>query len=213
MSNLIYSAADLKGLPEKPRINDIDLPVIQEYYERYLNPFIYKYTVSYDDGSSKEIELRFDEENFCHLLGIESIAKKAVSRNDLHNYSGQGGWDNIKKGSMNIQHLKVLNKKKFSSVKAKYVYFYLLPNLISDPLAIKYDKSMVDPPTKIECEIMFYSTYDDAVIHLGLEYSDAKNYYVPRTFFVEKMKNNPVDVYIQNQEKLVVRVDERVVML
>lgn len=42
------------------------------------------------------------------------------------------------------------------------------------------------PPTNIDCELLFYSTYDNAVIHLGLEKEDNEDFYFPRTFFVEK---------------------------
>lgn len=37
-----------------------------------LNPFIYKYTLK--GNSIKSLELWFVKENFCHLLGLETIA-------------------------------------------------------------------------------------------------------------------------------------------
>ena len=57
------------------------------------------------------------------------------------------------------------------NVKAKYVYFYLIPNLITSPLAVNYQKSNVSPPTLIESEILFYSPVenDTAIIHLGIQ--------------------------------------------
>ena len=47
---------------------------------KFLNPFIYQYDIAEDEKQSS-IQLRFDEENFCHLLGIESIVKYSVSKN------------------------------------------------------------------------------------------------------------------------------------
>ena len=41
----VYKPEDLKNLTIKPRINDIDLDVLQRYYELFLNPFIYEYNV------------------------------------------------------------------------------------------------------------------------------------------------------------------------
>ncbi|WP_158701657.1 PBECR4 domain-containing protein [Lentibacillus sp. Marseille-P4043] len=35
-------------------------------------PYIFKYEIK-DGTNNRKIELRFDEENFCHLLGLESI--------------------------------------------------------------------------------------------------------------------------------------------
>ncbi len=210
----MYSAIELKNLKIKPKINDITLQTLQSYYEQFLNPFIYQYRISLDNETEKNISLRFDEDNFCHLLGIESIAKRTVRRTDIHNYKGIDGWNNIKSGTIDIPHLKSLDLSKFKSVKAKYVYFYLLPQLIKIPCAIKYDKELVNPPTNIDSEIMFYSKYDEAVIHLGLEYNDDKKYHVPRTFFVEKLSDkNPVDKYIRNQQKIEIIVEKKIILL
>ena len=75
----MYKAEELCGLSVKPKINDIDWNVLQDYYRKFLNPFIYQYVIAEDEKQSS-IQLRFDEENFCHLLGIESIVKYLVSK-------------------------------------------------------------------------------------------------------------------------------------
>ena len=209
----MYNAVDLKELTIKPKINDITLNVLREFYEIFLYPFIYTYTITRND-ETRTIALRFNTRNFCHLLGIEKIAKGAVKYCDLHNYRGEEGWDNIKNGAIDIKYLKTLNKKKFQSVKAKYVYFYLIPSLLESPLAVNYDKSKVMPPTNIDCELLFYSEYDNAVIHLGLEKEDEEDFYFPRTFFVEKLsKPDGKDIYIDNQEQIVATKDNRIIML
>ena len=154
--DLLYRAEELRELEIKPRINDIDLNVLQEYYEMYLNPFIYQYDISDDKGISS-IELRFDEENFCHLMGIESIVRYAVAKKDLHNYKGKDGWDNIKNSGLSFKDLKKFNKNKFKSVKAKFVYFYLVPEIIEKPIAVEFKNENVDPPTRIDCDILFYT--------------------------------------------------------
>lgn len=66
-------------------------------------------------------------DKFCHLLGIESTVKYSVPMGDLHKYRGQEGWNNVKGLTIDIQHLKNINKRNFKNMKAKYVYFYLLP--------------------------------------------------------------------------------------
>ncbi|MEE1243979.1 PBECR4 domain-containing protein [Frisingicoccus sp.] len=209
----MYSAVELKELTIKPKINDISLEVLREFYEIFLHPFIYTYTIAQEDRV-KTVALRFNTWNFCHLLGVETIAKRTVKYSELHNYRGEDGWNNVKNGTLDIRHLKNLNKKKFLSVKAKYVYFYLIPSLLETPLAVNYDKSKVMPPTNIDCELLFYSTYDNAVIHLGLEKEDEEEFYFPRTFFVEKLnKPEDKDIYIDNQEKIVVSKENRIIML
>lgn len=209
----MYRAVELKELTIKPKINDISLEVLREFYEIFLYPFIYTYTIV-QNNESKKIAVRFNTKNFCHLLGVETIAKEAVKFSELHNYRGEDGWNNVKSGVIDIKHLKTLNKKKFLSVKAKYVYFYLIPSLLETPLAVNYDKSKVMPPTNIDCELLFYSTYDNAVIHLGLEKEDDEDFYFPRTFFVEKLsKPGDKDIYTDNQDPIAVTKQNRIIMI
>ena len=209
----MYSTTELRKLNIKPRINDISLKVLSEYYEMFLFPFIYHYHIKLTN-EEKNISLKFDLEKFCHLLGIESIVKYSVPRNKLHNYRGKDGWDNISNSIIDIKHLKNVNRKKFNNVKAKYVYFYLLPELIQTPNAVSYDINKVDGGTNIQCEILFYSRVenDNAIIHLGIE-KDIDGYYFPRTFFVEKVSEKEDDIYISNQENITVSVEKRVIML
>lgn len=209
---IMHSAIELRNLSKKPKINDISLKILSEYYEMFLYPFIYNYHIETKDGD-KDIELRFELDKFCHLLGMESIVKYSVPRNDLHNYKGQDGWDNVVNLVIDIQHLKNINKRKFKNVKAKYVYFYLIPGLIENPMAVNYDINKVEPETNIECEILFYSNVkdDNAIIHLGIEKSN-EGYYFPRTFFVEKVSKREDDIYIKRQEEIGVEVKSRVIM-
>ena len=210
----MYSPYELKELTEKPRINDVSLESLRQYYEYYLNLFIYRYNVTYADGNTKDLELRFDYENFCHLLGIESIVKKSVSSSNLRDYKGLRGWENIKNGSLDIATLKKINKKQFMNVKAKYVYFYLIPNLLTNPLAVNYDKSKVIPYTSIESELIFYSQVenDTAIIHLGVECKTGASYRIPRTFFVEKVSSDLADIYVKNQEKIEASIQNRIIL-
>ncbi|WP_418881548.1 PBECR4 domain-containing protein, partial [Waltera sp.] len=133
----MYKAEELCGLLIKPKINDIDLDVLQDYYRKFLNPFIYQYDITENEKQSS-IQLRFDEENFCHLLGIESIVKYSVSKKEIHHYKGQGGWDYIQNTGLCFNDLKRMNKSKFKSIKAKFVYFYLMPDILENPVAVNF---------------------------------------------------------------------------
>lgn len=208
----MHSAVELRNLSLKPKINDISLKTLSEYYEMFLYPFIYHYNIKTENGDN-EIKLRFDLENFCHLLGVETIVKHSIPHSEIHNYKGKDGWDNVSNSIIDISHLKSLNKRKFLSVKAKYVYFYLIPKLIEKPLAVKYDINKVVPQTRIECEILFYSNVenDNAIIHLGLEKSE-DGYYIPKTFFVEKVSIKEDDIYIKKQEEISVEILNRIIL-
>ena len=208
----MYKAEELCGLTVKPKINDIDLNVLQDYYRKFLNPFTYQYDITKDEKQSS-IQLRFDEENFCHLLGIESIVKYSVSKNDIHNYKGQDGWDFIQDTGLCFNDLKRMNKSKFKSIKAKFVYFYLMPDIIEHPVAVNFENKNVDPPTKIDCDILFYTRNENAIVHLGIKEDETLGYYIPKTFFVEKIGEDGADIYIDKQKQIIETKKNRVIML
>lgn len=215
----MYTAAELKNLTIKPRINDISLQILADFYSMFLHPFIFRYSVK-KIGVDENIELWFDEENFCHLLGMETVAKYSVPYCERHKYRGIDGWNSIYGKNadgfvIDIPHLKSLNKKKFQSVKAKLVYFYLLPELIATPLTVEFKNDKVNPPTRIDCELMFYSKVenDNAIIHLGIIKDGKSGHYVPKTFFVEKVSDRQDDIYLAKQENIETTVINRIIML
>lgn len=210
----MYNILQLKHLKTKPKINDISLHLLCEYYEVFLNPFIYQYEIEFANHTKRILKLRFEIENFCHLLGLESIAKNSVKSSERFLYKGKIGWENVKSGNIDIKHLKQLNKKCFQSVKAKQVYFYLLPKLLDNPLAVVYDRLRVYPPTKIECKLLLYNAHDNVAVHLGIEETENDGEFIPRTFFVEKILGDiDKDVYISNQEAVSIKQLDRIILL
>jgi hypothetical protein len=208
----LFRAEELCGLSIKPKINDIDLNVLQDYYRKFLNPFVYQYDII-EGKKQSSIQLRFDEANFCHLLGIESIVKYSVPKKKICNYKGQGGWDFIQNSGLCFNDLKKINKSKFKSVKAKFVYFYLMTDIVENPVAVKFKNQNVDPPTKIDCDILFYTKDENAVIHLGIKKDEVLGYYIPKTFFVEKLGVSGIDSYIDKQKKIIAKKKNRIIML
>lgn len=208
----MYNPEELRTLSIKPKINDIDLPILKDFYTMYLMPFIYTYTIN-NEKSSQQLQLRFDNIRLCHLLGLESIATGQVKYKELSQYRGKNGWENIENGNLTFKHLKSLNQKKFRSVKAKFVYFYLIPDLLEKPLGVIFDKEKVNPPVKIESEILFYSTYENAVIHLGIDKEEDDDFYYPRSFFVEKLGKDTVDKYTVHQTAIDVTKEHRTITI
>ncbi len=67
-----------------------------------------------------------------------------------------------------------MSKSKFKSIRAKFVYFYLIPDIIENLVAINFEKN-VDTPTKIDCDIWFYTQNKNAIVHLGIKKEDNSN--------------------------------------
>lgn len=209
----MYSCMELKSLTINPRINNISLDLLREYYEMFLYPFEYHYSIR-DNKEQYEIKLRFDKENLSHLLGLESIVKNNLNRKEIKKYKGVQGWDNIKNGDITINSLKSINKKRFKDGKNKLVFFYLLPRLIESPKAIYFDNSKVNPQTKIQSKILFFNDYDRSILHLGIEPNDENTYYVPRTFFIERITDtNSGTKYIKDQQMIELNKKNRVIMI
>lgn len=116
---------------------------------------------------------------------------------------------------LDISHLKSINKRNFQNIKAKFVYFYLLPNLIETPLSVAFKNENVVGTTRIDCEIMFYSKVvnDNAIVHLGIKETEEFGYYIPKTFFVEKVSNKNDDIYLSKQKEIDTTVLNRIIML
>jgi len=171
---------DLAGLlarTRKPVIADISLRVLQELYEEYLFPYTFIFEL--DNGDT--ITLHFEKDNFCHLLGLEKMVEGKVLQADLKNYRGVDGWNNIKNGTIDIQHMRTrAGKANFNSTKGKMLYFLAIPHVIES------SKAMVKI-NKLGAELLIYGEFDNAIVHLGISRRKETNLmtWCPRTILEE----------------------------
>lgn len=203
------SCEQLRESKSKPKISDISLILLSDYYEKYLMPFIYTYKITTKNDNVRYIKLRFDSFRFCHLLGIESIVKANVNREEISQYRGENGWNNIKSESITINSLRKINKGKYKSKKDKMVFFYLIPRIIDNPRGVIYSKEKVSENNTIECKILFYDEFEKAYVHLGID-KDNDGIYYPRTFFIERVTDkSDGKKYINNQDEIKVVIENR----
>lgn len=178
----MHSVTDLHGLTEKPNMSKISLQLLQDYSEECLKP--YSITDYLDNG--QVIMLIFEDHRFCHLIGIETIAKvKYGKRHWLTKpFRGLNGYQGIKDGTITFKSLKQLSGM-FTSVKDKLIFFYLIPHLIESPeIVIDY---VHDPSVSfVECKIMIFDILHEVQVHLGIEIQEDGRYY-PRTFLIERI--------------------------
>lgn len=179
----LYTVEELHNLEKKPKIDQINLKLLLEYWIQYLEPFEFQYVLE-DEGSSV-ISLRFPSENFAHLLGVETIAKRGgIKYPDTKKYKGQQAYDCILDENLTFESLKSLNKTIFKSVKDKFLYFYQIPYLVEAASEIiNFSKT---PGSLIECELLIYNDMHGVYVHLGLEKEDSGQFYIPRTFLIER---------------------------
>ncbi|MGG0825163.1 PBECR4 domain-containing protein [Paenibacillus turicensis] len=201
----MLDAETLFKLTSKPRIDQISLKLLQQYYEQYLEPYIFIFRL--DNGET--IHLEFHKKHLCHLLGIERIAKGSVKSKDLHKYSGIEGFRNIQNGIITKEHLKRLNKGKFNSAKDKLIFFYLLPSIIDSP-QILLDFVARDVHSLIQAKLLAYVSTEQAYVHLGIDQDHINMRFFPRTYLIERItQTSDGTKFIKDQSPLkVVKTDK-----
>ena len=60
---------------------------------------------------------------------------------------------------------------------------------------------------------MFYTRNENAIVHLGIKEDETLGYYIPKTFFVEKIGEDGADIYIDKQKQIEVIKKDRLIML
>ncbi|AND37816.1 hypothetical protein A361_01105 [Cytobacillus oceanisediminis 2691] len=133
---MITSIHQLYNLAQSPKINEISLSLLCDFYDSYLNPYTFQYRVldtSGDKPITFTVNLKFDKENFCHLLAIEKIVQRVKNSTELKQFKSLDGWNNVKNGTITIPSLRQKpTKKVFNNNKDKYVFFYILPKLLDN---------------------------------------------------------------------------------
>ncbi|MHA7583675.1 PBECR4 domain-containing protein [Paenibacillus vandeheii] len=194
MLERISSVQELHALTAKPRIDQINMKLILDYYLTYLFP--YRFTYYLEDGSI--LHLDFNKENFCHLVGTESIVKKAIKDRAVHaRYKGIQGFNRIMNGEITFEDLKKKNPGGFKSVKSKLVNFHFIPMLLLSSTQVVY---YTRPINSINCALLIFDVYQNAYIHLGID-KIAEGTYVARTFLIEPITlKNPGTTFIDGQK-------------
>lgn len=78
-----------------------------------------------------------------------------------------------------------------------------------------YQSRKRDYITSLDCCLvrLFYAKDENAMVHLGIKKDKSLGYYIPKTFFVEKIGTDGVDSYIDKQKEITVTKRNRIIML
>ncbi len=188
---------ELLNLTRVPKISEISLKLLQEFYDIYICPNIYEFQLENKDI----IKLEFLDVNFCHLMGFQHIVPYRQNKF----YSGENGYLGVLNGSITIKKLKSINLSKFSRNKDKILCFTYLYQLLRRCEIIRF--SNIIGHSKISCEFILYDTQYERRIHLGIEKDEKRGVYYPRTFLIERENG---DRFIVNQEQLKI-VDRKII--
>jgi hypothetical protein len=188
---------ELLNLNRIPKISEISLKLLQEFYDIYICPNIYVFELE----DNNIIKLEFLDINLCHLMGFQHIVPYKLNKF----YSGENGYMGIFNEEITIKKLRSINEQKFARDKDKILCFSYLYQLLRKCKIIKFDRSKNH--SKISCEFILHDSQYERRIHLGIEKDEKRGVYYPRTFFIERENG---ERFIINQESLKI-IDRKII--
>lgn len=206
MSNLIQNKEDYANSTSVPTADQLSLKLVLEYYDAYVEPYIYTYT-----GENVEnITLRFTYANAPHLIGLHYGPNAKYGRNSTtaKKFKGYTAYKSIKNGTIDKHTIKSLYQKKnqhYSDMTKKMRYFFTIHEVLENPEAVYYNKSKNKKKSKsdIDCDILLYKFLHNQYIHVGLD--KVKNKYVPKTFLIES-----TPLFIKDQTIIEIKKSEKI---
>ncbi|MBW9155617.1 hypothetical protein LGL55_05525 [Clostridium tagluense] len=178
---------ELLNLNRLPKISEISLKLLQEFYDIYICPNIYMLQLENKDI----IKLEFLDVNLCHLMGFQHI----VPYKSKKFYSGENGYMGVFNEDITIKKLRSIDERKFSRDKDKILCFSCIYKLLRHCEIIRFNN--ITGHSKVSCEFILYDTHYGRRIHLGIEKDEKREMYYPRTLIVERDNS---DRFIIDQE-------------
>jgi hypothetical protein len=188
---------ELLNLTRVPKISEISLKLLQEFYDIYICPNIYVFQLE----NNNTIELEFLDVNFCHLMGFQHIVPYKLSKF----YGGENGYMGVFNGDITIRKLRSIDSRKFARDKDKILCFSYIYKLLRSCKIIRFSNNLLR--SRISCEFILYDTQFERRIHLGIEKDEKRGVYYPRTFLIERENG---DKYVANQECLKI-IDRKII--
>lgn len=165
---------------KKVSISQIDLKLFFEFYKKYICQYSYSYTLE----DNKEIVVRFEEDNFSHLLG-------------LHKFKSIKDYENSKKINEDILREKITFKElrlneeniiaKNGELLDRLTYFPVLRTLLENvDTALKYDINIIWN-SKIEFSFLLKTDKISILVYLAVkEIKNNKKICVPVSLLVDR---------------------------
>ena len=164
---------------KKLSLSQVNFKEYFEFYREFICPYLYKYTLEDDT----EIDIRFHEEYFPHLLGLHKLKtfKKVKKSSEI-----------IKKiiyDDINIKDIEIAERKTFDNreLKDRITYFPVLKTLLENvDTALKYDINVIWN-SKIEFSFLLRTDKVAILVYLAVkEISKNKKICVPVSLLVDR---------------------------
>lgn len=163
---------------KKLALSQVNLKEYFEFYRDFVCPYNYLYTL--EDGI--EIELKFNEKNFSHLLGLHKF-KRVSSYNKSQNIN-----NDILNNKLIFKTLLALEPKVFTDeLRDRITYFLVLRTLLENTTsALKYDLNIIWN-SKVEFSFLLHSDKITILVYLAVkEIKGNRKICVPVSLLVDR---------------------------
>lgn len=180
--------------------NKIDLKLFYSFYRDYICPYRYIYTLE----TGEIIEIKFEKNNFPHLLGLHKFKKVAAIDKAEEILAG------IFEETITTKILKETDNTVFNVTADRLTYFPTLQTILdTSKTLIKFDPTKCIP-TKVEADFFIYSEEIKVIVFLAIREIDSKDnkiiccpvsFMVDRTDKFQKNKQKHIKIEILKKEK------------
>lgn len=169
--------------------NKIDLKLFYSFYRDYICPYRYTYTLE----TGEIIEIKFEKNNFPHLLGLHKFKKVAAIDKAEDILAG------IFEETITTRILKETDNTVFNVTADRLTYFPTLQTILdTSKTLIKFDPTKCIP-TKVEADFFIYSEEIKVIVFLAIREINAKDNKIiccPVSFMVDR-----TDKFQKNKQK------------
>ena len=120
----ILTLANLATHPTRTAKHRVKVSLLAEYYEHFLFPNYYDFNL----GNNNTIRIDFHKDYFCHLVGIDQIAKaKFKNQKDpkFFMHRGKQGFRRARSGKLEFGYLKNLHQYEYAKQEDKFFFLSL----------------------------------------------------------------------------------------
>lgn len=160
--------------------NKIDLKLFYSFYRDYICPYKYTYTLE----TGEIIEIKFEKNNFPHLLGLHKFNKVAAIDKAEEILAG------IFEETITTKILKETDNTVFNITSDRLTYFPTLKTILeTSKTLIEFDPTKCIP-TKVEADFFIYSEEIKVIVFLAIREINSKDNTIiccPVSFLVDRI--------------------------
>lgn len=169
--------------------NKIDLKLFYSFYRDYICPYRYTYILE----TGEIIEIKFEKNNFPHLLGLHKFKKVAAIDKAKEILAG------IFEETITAKILKETDNTVFNVTADRLTYFPTLQTILdTSKTLIKFDPTKCIP-TKVKADFFIYSEEIKVIVFLAIREINSKDNKIiccPVSFMVDR-----TDKFQKNKQK------------